>query len=95
MHANNIMGSIQPIEEIGKIAKESDVVFHCDAIQSYLNIPIDVDTLNVDLLSISDIKFMSERISLYVRQGIKIMPQIFGGGQEKGKRSAQKIYLIF
>ena len=89
MHANNIMGSIQPIEEIGKIAKESDVVFHCDAIQSYLNIPIDVDTLNVDLLSISGHKVYAPKGigALYVRHGIKIMPQIFGGGQEKGKRS--------
>ncbi|MDD5658655.1 MAG: cysteine desulfurase family protein [Actinomycetota bacterium] len=89
MHGNNIMGSIQPIAEIGRIAKENDIIFHSDAVQSYMNANIDVNHLNVDLMSISGHKIYAPKGvgALFIKRGIKIMPQIFGGGQEKGKRS--------
>ncbi|MDD3520755.1 MAG: cysteine desulfurase family protein [Actinomycetota bacterium] len=89
MHSNNIMGAVQPIEEIGKIARENEIVFHCDAVQSYMNIPLDVRSLNVDLLTISGHKVYAPKGvgALYVRNSVKIAPQILGGGQEKGLRS--------
>ncbi len=89
MHSNNIMGAIQPIEEIGEIARQAGIIFHCDAVQSYMNIPIDVKSLNVDLLTISGHKVYAPKGigALYIRNSIKTAPQIFGGGQEKGRRS--------
>jgi cysteine desulfurase len=89
MHSNNIMGSIQPIEEIGKTARQAGIVFHCDAVQSYMNIPLDVKSLNVDLLTISGHKVYAPKGTgaLYIRNSVKTVPQIFGGGQEKGRRS--------
>ncbi|MCE5330259.1 cysteine desulfurase [bacterium] len=89
MHGNNIMGAIQPVEEIGRITKENNVIFHCDAVQSYMNAVIDVDNLNVDLMSISGHKVYAPKGvgALFIRRGTKIMPQIFGGGQERGRRS--------
>jgi len=89
MHSNNIMGAIQPIEEIGKIARENNIVFHCDAVQSYLNVPLDVKSLNVDLLSISGHKVYAPKGIgvLYINNTTRVVPQIFGGGQEKGRRS--------
>jgi len=89
MHGNNIMGAIQPVEEIGRITRENNVIFHCDAVQSYMNAGIDVDFLNVDLLSISGHKIYAPKGAgaLFIRRGTKVMPQIFGGGQERGRRS--------
>ncbi|MCL6086833.1 MAG: cysteine desulfurase [Actinobacteria bacterium] len=89
MHANNVMGALQPIEEIGKITRENNIIFHCDAVQSYMSINIDVDLFNVDLLSISGHKIYAPKGvgALFVRRGTKVMPQIYGGGQERGRRS--------
>jgi len=89
MHANNIMGAVQPINEIGAIAKERDIIFHCDAVQSYMNLKINVDEINADLLSVSGHKVYAPKGvgALFVRRGVKLMPQIYGGGQERGRRS--------
>lgn len=85
MHANNEIGTIQPIEEIGKIAKENNIIFHCDAVQSVGKIPVNVNYMNVDLLSISAHKLNGPKGigALYVRKGTKLLPILFGGGQEK------------
>jgi cysteine desulfurase len=89
MHANNIMGAIQPVNEIGRITKENNIIFHCDAVQSYMNVEINIDELNVDLLSISGHKVYAPKGvgALFIRRGVKVMPQIYGGGQERGRRS--------
>jgi len=89
MHSNNIVGALQPIEEIGKIAKEYNITFHSDAVQSYMSTEIDVNKLNVDLLSISGHKIYAPKGvgALYIRKGTRVVPQIYGGGQEKGRRS--------
>jgi cysteine desulfurase len=89
MHANNIVGTIQPIEEIGIILKEKNILFHTDAVQTFCNIKTKVDELGVDLLSLSGHKIYGPKGigALYIRKGIKILPYIHGGGQEKGRRS--------
>ncbi len=89
MHANNEIGSIQPISEIGKIAHEHDVCLHTDAVQSVGKIPVDVDNLNADMLSISSHKIYGPKGAgcLYVRKGTRLRPLLFGGGHEKGLRS--------
>jgi cysteine desulfurase len=89
MHANNIFGTIQPIIEIGKILKEKDITFHTDAVQTFCSIKTDVKKLGVDLLSISGHKIYGPKGvgALYVRKKTRIMPYIYGGGQEKGIRS--------
>ncbi|WP_048059209.1 cysteine desulfurase NifS [Methanococcus vannielii] len=88
MHANSEIGTIQPIEEIGKIAKENGIYFHTDAVQSVGKIPVDVDSLNVDLLSMSSHKIHGPKGigALYIRKGLKISPIIHGGGQEQNIR---------
>lgn len=88
MHANNEIGTIEPISEIGRIAKEKGIVFHTDAVASCGNIPVDVNELNVDLLSLSANQFYgpSGVGALYVRQKIPIVPIIDGGIQEGGRR---------
>ncbi|MBC8390038.1 MAG: cysteine desulfurase [Actinobacteria bacterium] len=89
MHANNIVGTIQPISEVGKILRERDIIFHTDAVQTFSNIKTDVNNLNVDLLSISGHKIYGPKGvgALYIRKGTKIKPQILGGGHERGIRS--------
>lgn len=89
MHANNEIGTIEPIEEIGKIAKERGVVFHTDAVASCGNIPVNVEELNVDLLSLSANQFYgpSGIGALYVRQKTPIVPILDGGVQEGGRRA--------
>jgi len=90
MHANNIVGTIQPIPEIGKFLRERQIIFHTDAVQSFCSINTKVDNLNVDLLSISGHKFYAPKGigALYVRKGTKIMPRLLGGGHEHGIRSS-------
>ncbi len=89
MYANNEIGTIQPIEEIGKIAKENGICFHTDAVQAIGNIKIDVNRLNIDLLSLSGHKFHGPKGVgvLYIRENTKILNMIHGGGQEFKKRA--------
>jgi cysteine desulfurase len=89
MHANNEVGTIQPIEEISGIAKEHNIYFHTDAVQSVGKIPVNVDDLGVDMLSISSHKIHGPKGvgALYVRTGTNISPIVFGGNHEKGMRS--------
>ena len=89
MHANNEIGSIQPISEIGEIASAHDVCLHTDAVQSVGKIPVHVDDLNVDLLSISSHKIYGPKGvgCLYLRKGTKLRPLLLGGGHERGLRS--------
>lgn len=89
MHANNEVGTIQPIQEISRIVKEKGVIFHTDAVQSVGHIPVDVNDLGVDLLSFAGHKFYGPKGvgGLYVRKGIRFDPLIHGGGQERGHRA--------
>ena len=89
MHANNEIGTIQPIEEIGKLAKEKDIFFHTDAVQSVGKIPTDVDKMGVDLLSLSAHKLYGPKGigALYVRTGTRLQNIIQGGGHERNLRS--------
>ena len=88
MHANNEIGTIQPIEEIGKIAREKGIKFHVDAVQSFGKIEVDVEKLNIDLLALSSHKINGPKGvgALYIRKGTRVVPLIHGGGQEKGIR---------
>ncbi|MFC1704086.1 cysteine desulfurase NifS [Candidatus Omnitrophota bacterium] len=90
MHANNEIGTIQPIAEIGKIAKEKGIYFHTDAVQTVGHIPVNVNELNVDLLSLSAHKFYGPKGvgALYIRKGTKVKPFLHGGDQEKGRRAS-------
>jgi len=90
IHASNEIGTIQPIQEIGRICREKGVYFHTDAVQSFGKIPIDVNKMNVDLLSASSHKMYGPKgaACLYVRKGTKIEPILHGGGQESGLRSS-------
>ncbi|KZX15945.1 cysteine desulfurase IscS [Methanobrevibacter cuticularis] len=85
MHVNNEIGTIQPIAEIGKIAKENKIKFHTDAVQSVGKIPVDVNELNVDLLSMSGHKIYGPKGigALYIRKRTRLEPILHGGGQEK------------
>ncbi|HOV81536.1 MAG TPA: cysteine desulfurase NifS [Methanothrix sp.] len=89
MHANNEIGTIQPIEEIGRIAAERDIYLHTDAVQSAGKIPVDVDAMGVDLLSISAHKLYGPKGvgALYIRRGSNIASIVQGGGHELGLRS--------
>ena len=90
MHANNEIGTIEPIEEIGKICKERGVYFHTDAAQSFGKIPINVNKMNIDLLTASSHKIYGSKgaAALFVREGTEIEPLIHGGGHESGLRSS-------
>lgn len=89
MHANNEIGTIQPIEEISRIAKEKGILIHTDAVQSFSKIDLNVDKLGVDLLSISGHKIYGPKGvgALYIRKGTHIMPLIYGGHQEREMRA--------
>ena len=89
MFANNEIGTIEPIEQIGKIAKKNNILFHTDAVQAVGKVPIDVNKQNIDLLSISSHKIYGPKGvgALYIRKGISIESLIHGGGHEKGLRS--------
>jgi len=89
MHANNEIGTIEPIEEIGKVAKDVGVYFHTDSVQTTGHIPVDVNDLGVDMLSMSGHKFYGPNGvgALYLRKGTKIVNLIDGGAQEKNRRA--------
>jgi len=90
MHANNEVGTIEPIVEIGEIAKEKEIYFHSDAVQTVGHIPVKVDELGVDLLAMSAHKLYGPKGigALYVRRGTRIAPFMHGGGQERGRRAS-------
>ena len=90
MHANNEVGTIQPISEISKIAKEAGVYFHTDAVQTAGHIPVDVNELGVDLLAMSAHKLYGPKGVglLYIKKGTKIVPFLNGGAQERGRRAS-------
>ena len=90
IHANNEIGTIEPIEEIGKICEKKRVYFHTDAVQSFAKIPIDVQKLKIDLLTASSHKLYGPKGAalLYIKKGTKIEPLIHGGGHEFGLRSS-------
>ncbi len=96
MHANNEVGTIQPIEEISKIAKKRGIVFHTDAAQSVGKIATKVDQLGVDLLSIAGHKVYAPKGigALYIRKGIPIEPLIHGAGHESGRRAGTENVLL-
>ena len=89
MYANNEIGTIQPIEDIGKIAKENNIIFHTDAVQAIGNLKIDVKALNIDALSMSGHKIYAPKgvAAAYIRAGIEFEQIQHGGHQEKGKRA--------
>ncbi len=89
MFANNEIGSIQPIKEIGTIAKENQIIFHTDAVQAYGQLPIDVDEYHIDMLSASGHKLNGPKGIgfLYIRTGLKLRNFVHGGAQERSRRS--------
>lgn len=89
MAANNEIGTLQPIKEIGAIAKEHGILFHTDAVQAYCQVPIDVDKMHIDMLSISGHKINGPKGIgfLYIRKGVKIRSFIHGGAQERKRRA--------
>jgi cysteine desulfurase len=90
MHANNEIGTIEPIREIGKVCRGKGVYFHTDAAQTFDKLPIDVNKMNIDLLTASSHKIYGPKgaACLFVREGVKIEPLIHGGGHEGGLRSS-------
>ncbi len=90
MFANNEIGTIEPIEEIGKIAKENDINFQTDAVQAIGKVPINVKKLNIDMLALSSHKIYGPKGigACYVRKGVKLEPIVHGGGHEGGLRSS-------
>lgn len=90
MAANNVVGTLQPIEELARVCKQHGVLFHTDAVQAAGKIALDVKRVPVDLLSLSAHKLHGPKGigALYVRRGVKLSPVVFGGGQERGLRSA-------
>jgi len=90
IHASNEIGTIQPIEKIGKICRSRQVYFHTDAVQSFGKIPIDVDKMNIDLLTASSHKIYGPKgaACLFIKEGTKIEPILHGGGQEMGLRGS-------
>ena len=96
MHANNEVGTIQPIEECARIAREHGVIFHTDAAQSVGKVATDVNSLGVDLLSIAGHKLYAPKGvgALFVRRGVQIEPLIHGAGHESGRRAGTESALL-
>ena len=92
MFANNEIGTIQPIKEIGEIAKEHGILFHTDAVQAYGQLPINVDECHIDMLSASGHKFNGPKGIgfLYIRKGVKIRSFVHGGAQERKRRAGKE-----
>lgn len=90
MTANNEIGTIEPIKEIAEVAKENKIIFHTDAVQAIGHMPVNVQEMGVDMLSVSAHKFHGPKGVgvLYIRNGVKIDNLVHGGGQERGKRAA-------
>lgn len=90
IHANNEIGTIQNLEEIGRICKNKKIIFHTDACQSFTKVPIDVEKINLDLVTINAHKIHGPKGigALYIKSGTKITPLLHGGGQESGIRSS-------
>ena len=88
MHANNELGTIQPLEEIGRIAEEHDITFHTDAVQAVGKIPVDVEKMRADLLSLSAHKLHGPKGvgAIYVRKGTRLAPLLYGGHHERDRR---------
>lgn len=89
MFANNEIGTIQPVKEIGEIARENGILFHTDAVQAYAHVPIDVNELHIDMLSASGHKLNGPKGIgfLYIRKGVKIRSFVHGGAQERSRRA--------
>ena len=89
MYANNEIGTIEPVEEIGRLAKEHNILFHVDAVQAVGHIPVNVKDINCDMLSLSAHKFMGPKGigAMYIKDGVKLDIYIHGGAQERGKRA--------
>ena len=89
MFANNEIGTIQPIKEIGALCREKKVLFHTDAVQAVGSVPVDVKEMNIDLLSLAGHKLYGPKGigALYIRRGVRIDNLIHGGGQERGRRA--------
>ena len=89
MFANNEVGTVMPIGEIGSVCREKGVLFHTDAVQAVGHVPIDVKAMQIDLLSLSAHKFHGPKGvgAMYVRKGVRVLPLIRGGGQERHKRA--------
>ncbi|MDD3532037.1 MAG: cysteine desulfurase family protein, partial [Candidatus Shapirobacteria bacterium] len=90
IYASNEVGTIEPIEEIGQVCREKEVLFHTDAAQTFGKLPIDVNKMNIDLLTASSHKIYGPKGAalLYLRSGIKITPLLHGGGHEQTRRSS-------
>jgi cysteine desulfurase len=90
MSANNEIGTVEPIEEIGRIAHDHGIIFHTDAVQAVAKLPIDVETQHIDLLALSSHKIYGPKGvgALYIRNGVKLQPILHGGGHERGLRSS-------
>ncbi len=90
MHANNEIGTIEPISEIGAICRERGVLFHTDAVQTVGHLPINVHRMNIDLLSLSAHKLYGPKGigALFIREGVKLSSYLHGGGQERGRRAS-------
>ena len=90
MHANNEIGTIEPIEKIGKICADHDIYFHTDAVQTFGKLPIDVNKMNISLLSLSAHKFYGPKGvgATFIRKGTSVQPLLHGGGHEFGLRSS-------
>jgi cysteine desulfurase len=88
MHANNEVGTVQPVEEIGRIAAEADVYFHCDAVQSAGKVPVDVEAIQADTVAISAHKIYGPKGvgALYIRKGTRLKPVLYGGHHQRDRR---------